>query len=430
MNRKRLSILVVLALLMLSSMGIAQAKTQIELWFPPGNDIAQNMQPTVDRFNATHPDIEAVLVPKDPAPAAVLTAAAGDVAPNIIFGAHSWAPTYAANGLLVDLWPYIIRDGLEAEYRSDFFPGALATGNTYKEQLVGLPMLLQVEALYYQPSVLAQSGVAVPEEGWTWDDLAEMAQKMTRTDGAGNVTTYGAGSTTAQNMAIMFLIQNGATIWNEETYRSSVKNPEYREAIEYLYDLAQRNVVHMGQDVHLSTTEIRDAFLNGQVGIHQDGTYRLPLIETNNPDVRVLPLPRRDANAQPSTMLTLRNVSVMRSKDSAKEQAAWTFLRWLMEADNLAQASVDISALAGRPSLIEHPVYAEYIERSPHLMAFATLLAPYSTGVGFTGIPGRDEIFSQGFTPLTVQMLKGELPVTAYIDQLDQVVEEVLSEYR
>lgn len=430
MIRKRVSVVVVLAILLLSIMGVAQAKTQIELWFPPGNDVAQNMEPTVERFNAAHPDIEAVLVAKDPTPSAVLTAAAGDVAPNVIFGAHSWAPTYASNGLLVDLWPYIIRDGLEAEYRQDFFPGALVTGNTYKEQLVGLPMLLQIEALYYQPSILQQSGVAVPQEGWTWDDFAEMAQKMTRTDGAGNVTTYGAGSTTAQNMAIMFLIQNGATIWNEETYRSSVKDPEYREAVEYLYDLAQRDILYMGQDVHRSTGEIRDAFLNGQVAIHQDGTYRLPMIENNNPDVRVLPLPRRSANAQPATMLTLRNVSVMQSRDAAKVQAAWTFVKWLMEADNLAEASVAISALAGRPSLIQHPAYADYIERSPHLMAFATLLAPHSTGVGFTGIPGRNEIFSQGFTPLTVQMLKGELPVPAYIDQLDQVVDEVLSEYR
>lgn len=63
-------------------------------------------------------------------------------------------------------------------------------------------------------------------------------------------------------------------------------------------------------------------------------------------------------------------------------------------------------------------------------MAFATLLAPYATGVGFTGIPGRDEIFSRGFTPLTVRMLRGELPVPAFIEQLEEVVNNILAPYR
>jgi len=423
-------VFIVMALLLFGTVGMGQAKTQIELWFPPGNQIAENMQPTVDRFNAAHPDIEAVLVHRDPAPAALLAAAAGDVAPNVIFGAHSWSPTYAANGLLLDLWPFIIRDGLEAEYQSDFFPGALVTGNTYRGQLVGLPMLLQIEALYYQPEIFDRSGIAVPDEGWTWDDFAQIAQRMTRIEGDGSVSVYGAGSTTAQNMAILFLMQHGATIWDEETYTSTVNQPEFREGIEQLRDLAERNVVYMGQDVHLPSNTIRDAFLAGNVGIQQDGTYRLPLIEAQNPDARVLPLPRRSPDADPVTMLTLRNVNILRSRDAAKEQASWTFVKWLMEPENLAQTSVDISALGGRPSLIEQPVYAEYIARSPHLSAFASLLAPYSTGVGFTGIPGRDDIFNQGFTPLTVGALRGDLPVPAYIDQLHQIVDQILAEYR
>lgn len=422
--------LLVMALLLISAVGLGQAKTQIELWFPPGNQIAENMQPTIERFNAAHPDIEAVIVHRDPAPAAVLTAVAGDVAPNVIFGAHSWSPTYAANNILVNLWPYIIRDGLEAEYRQDFFPGALVTGNTYRGQLIGLPMLLQIEALYYQPEIFDRSGIAVPDEGWTWDDLAQMAQRMTRIDADGTVSTYGAASSTAQNMAILFLMQHGATIWDEETYRSTVNQPEFREGIEQLYDLAQRNVIYLGQNVHVNSNDIREAFLNANVGIFQDGTYRLPAIEEQNPDVRVLPLPSRSPDAEPVTMLTLRNINILRSRDAAKEEASWRFVKWLMEPENLAQTSVDISALGGRPSLIQQPVYAEYIARSPHLTAFASMLAPYSTGVGFTGIPGRDEVFNKGFTPLTVQALRGELPVPAYIDQLHQVVDQILAEYR
>lgn len=80
--------------------------------------------------------------------------------------------------------------------------------------------------------------------------------------------------------------------------------------------------------------------------------------------------------------------------------------------------------------MLDHPVYADYIGSSHHLTAFATLLAPYATGVGFTGIPGRDEIFSRGFTPLTVRMLRGELPVPAFIEQLEEVVNNILAPYR
>lgn len=414
--------------------GLAQAApsapTRVELWFDPVNQWAENVAPLVERFNATHPHIHVEMVPRAANPNNFIAAVTGGAAPNVIVGAHSWSPTYAAQGLLVDLWPLIRRDGLEGQYRSDFFPGALVTGNTYKQQLIGLPIFLQIELMYYNPELFAAAGVSTPQPGWTWDDLPALLTKLRRTDSAGQITVHGATSNTAQNLAIYFIMQAGGTIWDEKTYTSTAGAPEFRDGLSFLIDLMQRGLIQAGQNAPLPGAEALNAFLTGRSAILWDGTYRLGAIEQSIPQARVLPLSRRSAKAEPITMLTLRNLNIVKSKDPAAEQASWEFVKWFVDTKNLGEASIAMSALAGRRSTLRDPAYAQYLRRSPHLAQFAELLTPYATGVGFTGIPGRDEVFNQAFTPLTVQLLKNELPLPAYIEQLSSKTNELLKPFR
>lgn len=49
-------------------------------------------------------------------------------------------------------------------------------------QIVGLPLNLNVNALYYNKDLFDRFGVAYPKDGMTWDDAYEIAKKLTRSE--------------------------------------------------------------------------------------------------------------------------------------------------------------------------------------------------------------------------------------------------------
>jgi multiple sugar transport system substrate-binding protein len=49
-----------------------------------------------------------------------------------------------------------------------------------KEQLIGLPLKMQFSALYYNKDIFDKFGVSYPKDGMTWEDVRELARKVTR----------------------------------------------------------------------------------------------------------------------------------------------------------------------------------------------------------------------------------------------------------
>ncbi|CAG7644588.1 extracellular solute-binding protein [Paenibacillus allorhizosphaerae] len=52
-----------------------------------------------------------------------------------------------------------------------------------KGELIGLPNMLQFNALYYNKEIFDRFGVPYPKDGMTWEDAIEVARKVSRSDG-------------------------------------------------------------------------------------------------------------------------------------------------------------------------------------------------------------------------------------------------------
>ncbi|PKO23508.1 MAG: hypothetical protein CVU38_03740, partial [Chloroflexi bacterium HGW-Chloroflexi-1] len=97
-------------------------------------------------------------------------------------------PRQAAHeGSVRDLKPFVEAD---STFRAgDFYPGALEAAS-WDGGLWALPTALDYEVILFDKAAFAAAGMAYPQPGWSWDELAQAATALTVSN-AGQVTRWG-----------------------------------------------------------------------------------------------------------------------------------------------------------------------------------------------------------------------------------------------
>ncbi len=135
--------------------------------------------------------VEFLTVPYEERNTKLATMLAGDMAPDIAMpiGVQGIAAYFDE---WVDLKPYIDRD----KYDMSDFVGATVQIHQYPGRLLGLPMGVYPEVLYYNEDMFDTAGLEYPPHKWddkTWnlDKVVEIAKKLTL-DEAGNDASSGS----------------------------------------------------------------------------------------------------------------------------------------------------------------------------------------------------------------------------------------------
>jgi multiple sugar transport system substrate-binding protein len=186
----------------------ARATTTVRFAFF-GTDVEQQAyRRLIDAFQAEHPGIVVEAVGKasgDPSLATgarpqgsryqpwLETAFSDAQAPDVFLISYQRFRAFVARGLVEPLGPYLAASSvLRAE---DFYPAALDAfrhEDLPDDGLGGLPQNASSLAVYYNPDAFEAFGVPLPTDGWTWDEFAAAATRMTGDiDGDGRVGFYG-----------------------------------------------------------------------------------------------------------------------------------------------------------------------------------------------------------------------------------------------
>lgn len=137
------------------------------------------------------------------------TETAANDAPDIIQMDEKYISTYGGRGALLDL-----NEMGDAIDLSDFPDSAISTG-TMDGALYGIPVGLTSYSIMANPVLLAQAGVAMPDdESWTWDDLAEAGAAVSATGGGSvfGVQSWGFTDGDLKN----FARQQGEDLYNDD----------------------------------------------------------------------------------------------------------------------------------------------------------------------------------------------------------------------
>lgn len=135
---------------------------------------------------------------------------AGDADIDVIMGDIIWPPQFASNGWISDLSEQFTTADQEA-----FIPGVI-TGNTYEDQIYGVPWFTDAGFLYYRSDLLEDAGFSEPPQ--TWDELKEMASKVQKDAGTENGFVFtGAQYEGGTVLGLEFIRTSGGDVLDGDT---------------------------------------------------------------------------------------------------------------------------------------------------------------------------------------------------------------------
>ncbi|MBB6735283.1 ABC transporter substrate-binding protein [Cohnella zeiphila] len=296
------------------------------------------------KFNEKYPKVQVDVVSKDWGTywTAITAQAASKSLPDVYKMSYAYVDKYAKLGAMKDLTDLIASSGFNL---NDFEPGVLAAHQSGGKQ-VSLPRDSNTIVLYYNKKMFADPktnplGAPVPTNDMTWDQLIDIAKKMT-IDKSGKTaadsgfkpdqtTQWGfvmdaAGS--ADSVLEPELWSNGAKMVNDDE-SLALNTPEAKEVLQKFADLVA--VDHVTPSFSQSQTLSKDPFLalaTGKVAMSFGGSwsaneYKKAGIEFD----AVLPPKFKE------TKTVVQVAGNAMSPNSKNEPAAWALLSWLAGPD-------------------------------------------------------------------------------------------------
>lgn len=181
------------------------------------DDRADKYEQSVALFKEKYPDVE-VQTSWQAFPdywTARNTEAAGSALPDVFQFDSAFLREYAESGRLLDLAPFISSGAIDL---SGYDAGLVEAGNLGGQQ-VAIPTSTNTLAMFVNPTVVDQTGVEFPADGYTWDDLNTFIQAtydagVKNSDG---FALYGSGDYTGTFwLFLQWLIQNGTDPFTDD----------------------------------------------------------------------------------------------------------------------------------------------------------------------------------------------------------------------
>lgn len=334
------------------------------------------LQPLIDEYQKQNPKITIKYTLQTPKQYRErLEAAIGRGEVDIFRFHNTWVPMFKEE--LATIPESIIP---KKEFETNFYTvmkNDLKVGQNY----VGIPLMFDGLALFYNEDILNASGKSVPK---TWDELQEIALALTVKDLNGEIKTAGIALGTAGNiehfsdiLALMFL-QNDADLRNPI-------GPEASEALSYYRLFAEKPNNTWDEAQQNSIT----AFANGKVAMIFAPSWEAFTISAINKNLKfkTAPVPQL-----PGTNITWASYWVEGVANTSKYQKeAWEFLKFLSSKDNLVKLYTQEGQLRtfGEPyprtdlaqSITDHPVVGAFVLQAPQAKSFPLASRTYDNGL-------------------------------------------------
>jgi ABC-type glycerol-3-phosphate transport system substrate-binding protein len=420
--RRNALCITVLALLLMQGYAWAAKPIVVRLW---NSDTYRNegLRPLVEEFNATHIDIRIELEEKSGEANSLIPAVVGGAGPNVIVGASTWDRDYYDQGILADLRGYVLRDRFSL---AEYFPSTLEFGSLPSGELFSLPLDSQIIVMYYNPQVLGAAGLVQPSQGWSNADFLAMTGKLRRRESDGTITQHAVVGRHPNHVGMYFMGQNRSYVVDlSRGVESTVRTPGFRAAYALIGDLIGEDRlriqgVHSGVDMSL--------FTNGKAGFYMDGNFRLLDLTEAMDGVSAAPLLVPSSGESPGAYLWTRTLALVKSGDDKADEAAWQVIKYLSSADALARYAVGARLLPVARSSIAHPKFREYVRSyGASIDMMANVYLPAGSGLTEMAAPRAGDIRGP-WGSLQTRFMRGEIPLSTFIEELATQVERVVQE--
>ncbi|MDN5798141.1 MAG: sugar ABC transporter substrate-binding protein, partial [Intrasporangium sp.] len=206
----------------------------------------------------------------------------------------------------------------------DFQPGPVSI-TTYKDKVVGVPIITENEILYYRKDLLAKAGLEVPS---TMDELQAAAKKISEQNPgvAGFVSRSQASAAVTQFSG--FLYSFGGE-WTDSDGKSTISSDAAKKAYAF-YGGLLRNYGPAQITTDMSWPEAMAIFQQGKAAFETDASSLYENL--TNPDkskvsdqVGFAPFPAGPAGSKPYNVAAW---ALGINSNSKNQDNAWKFIKW------------------------------------------------------------------------------------------------------
>lgn len=169
---------------------------------------------------------------------------------------------FAQNKYLADL---TAKAKGEAAWALDDFQKSPLSATTYKDQIVGVPIITEREVLYYRKDLLAKHGLTVPK---TLEELEAAAKKIKETEGGMAGFVARTGKSPAVTQFSSFLYSMGGD-WVDAGGKASVNTEAAKKAYAYYGGLI-KNYGPANVSTDMSWPEAMAIFTQGQAAFYTE----------------------------------------------------------------------------------------------------------------------------------------------------------------
>jgi multiple sugar transport system substrate-binding protein len=304
----------------------------------------------VQAFQEAYPDVNLNVVESFDEQK-LLTAAASDTLPDVIWLSRFETASWASRGVLQPLTDFIERDGYDT---SVFYDWALEEA-TYEDELYGIPGGADVRALYINLDHLDEIGVdGTSMDTSDWEQFGSVGEQLVQRDGdvvqrwgfdhkcqAGNFWLWGAG--------------NGGQFLSDDASEATYDDEANVEALDWAVNAYEQQGGYDDYQAFASTWQGDEQFARGDVSITLYEQWMLSsAVSTISPDMNfwILPVRERGSGSDgPMTSYSGGNGWYITS-GAQNPDAAWEFIKFLHTVDTWmigARAVKDLRQQNGNP---------------------------------------------------------------------------------
>jgi len=316
-------------------------------WAP--DEERKSQQKSFDAFMEANPNIKIDYqsVPESEYVSKLTAMAASKTLPDISAMNEAQALRWAESGILMDMSEYYENGTISPKMESNKFVSP-------DGKLLGYSVANEIIILHYNKQIFDDAGLpyppAVATEAWTWDEMLEVARKLT-VDKNGkhpneegfdksNIVQYGIDINHAADFFwTPFAISNGGGEVSQDGKELLINKPETIEAIQKIADLALKEYVSpTPAQAQGLPGDVGQKLASGKIAMATSGQWELvniaPQLEKGlRNGVGVLPIFKKPATTNTGLPLVIYNTT-------KNAEAAITLYKWLMDP-NQNQANFD-----------------------------------------------------------------------------------------
>jgi multiple sugar transport system substrate-binding protein len=273
-------------------------------------------------------------------------------APDIVMMAIEGISTLGSRNLMRDIAPFIEADPSSKSLFEDIEPNLL-NGLRYNGKLNYVPNEWNTVVTYYNTAMFAEEGIPAPAPDWTWADFLAVAKKLTKRDANGQVTRYGYLIPGGQFALSTWFLSNGTDRLTADGKASNVRDPKFRETLEFLHSLIYE---HKVSPTFARNEQGHGPFIAKQTAMFAGTHGRLPeMLQAKFETVDVQYCPRNSAQV---AIFGVGGLGITQA--SKNPELAWELLKELTGKANADQLAKDMRSIPAVRSAAMSPTYLAF----------------------------------------------------------------------